>query len=164
MGVTMKFKWFSILLIVLVVLSACSSVDPKEYMDEVYIAALDALMEEDPGLNNDMAFIAIDMSNFNYIDEDEQTEILNFFKETYQVDVMDATFEQLKEMGLYNEEDHSLYGVLLKIEEVEFKFNNKVFFKASKFRSGKGAIGVEGKVYYKNDEWKKKDVEIKWIS
>lgn len=160
----MKFKWLSILLVLSIVLSACSSVEPKEHMDEVYIAALDALMEEDSVSNEDISFIAIDMSNFKNLDEDEQNEILNFFKETYQVDVMDATFEQLKEMGLYNEEDHSLYGVLLKVEEVKFKFNNKVFFKASKFRSGKGAIGVEGKVYYKNDEWKTKDVEIVRIS
>ena len=147
-----------------IVLSACSSVEPKEHMDEVYIAALEALMEEDSVSNEDISFIAIDMSNFKDLDEDEQNEILNFFKETYQVDVLDATFEQLKEMGRYNEEDHSLYGVLLKIEEVEFKFNNKVFFKGSKYRSPKGAIGVEGKVYYKNDEWKTKDVEVVWIS
>lgn len=160
----MKFKWLIILLVLSIVLSACSSVEPKEHMDEVYIAALDALMEEDSVSNEDISFIAIDMSNFKDLDEDEQNEILNFFKETYQVDVMDATFEQLKEMGRYNEEDHSLDGVLLKIEKVEFKFNNKVFFKGSKYRSAKGAIGVEGKVYYKNDEWKTKDVEVVWIS
>ena len=160
----MKYKWLSILLVLSIVLSACSSEEPKEHMDEVYIAALNALMEEDSVSNEDMSFIAIDMSNFKDLDEDEQNEILNFFKETYQVDVLDATFEQLKEMGRYNEEDHSLDGVLLKIEKVEFKFNNKVFFKGSKYRSAKGEIGVEGKVYYKNDEWKTKDVEVVWIS
>ena len=87
----MKFKGLGILLVLSIVLSACSSVEPKDYMDEVYIAALDALLEEDPGLNNDMAFIAIDMSNFKDLDEDEKNEILKFFKETYQVDVMDAS-------------------------------------------------------------------------
>lgn len=121
-------------------------------------------MKEDEGLNSDMEYIAIDMSNYEEVDESDKKEILNYFKEKYKVEVMDATFEQLEEKGLYNSDMMSLDGVLLKIEKVDFKFNNKILFEGSKYRSGLGAIGVEVKVHYQDNKWKAKEVKMTWIS
>lgn len=161
----MKFKLFTILFIVSLLLSACNtSIEPKEHLGEIYSVALDSIMEQDEALNSDMQFIAIDMSNFDEVAENEKKEILNYFKDKFEVDVMDATFEQLREMGLYNLDTMALDGILLRIEKVDFKLNNNIFFEGSKYHSGLGAVGVEVTVHYKDKSWKTKDTKMTWIS
>jgi len=161
----LKFRYFSILLIMLILLSACNTgLEPKEHLGEIYTVALDSIMEQDEALSSEMEYIAIDMSNFEEVDEGSKEEILSYFKEKYKVDVMEATFEQLKEKGLYNPDTLSLDGVLLRIEKVEFKFNNNIFFEGSKYRSGLGAVGVEITVHHKDSKWKTKEVKQTWIS
>lgn len=155
----MKFKYFSILFILLLFLSACSTeIEPKEHLGEIYSVALASIMEQDKVLNHEMEYIAIDMSNFEGIDESDKEEILNYLKEKYKVDVMDATFEQLKEKGM------ELGGVLLRIEKVDFKENNNIFFEGSKSRANLGVVGVEGTVHYKDNKWKSEEAQITWIS
>ncbi|MGN7478869.1 peptide ABC transporter substrate-binding protein [Solibacillus silvestris] len=161
----MKFKFFSILIIVSILLSACTAgIEPKEHLGEIYIVALDSIMKQDEGLNSDMEYIAIDLSNSEEVDASDKKEILNYFKEKYKVEVMDATLEQLEEKGLYNPDMMRLDGVLLKIEKIDFKFNNKILFEGSKYRSGLGAIGIEVKVHYKGNKWRPKEVKMTWIS
>ena len=159
----MKYKFMCILFIITILTGCNNGIEPKEHLGEIYTVALDSIMEEDQGLNHDMAFIAIDMSN-NDIDESSKKNILNYFEETYKVEVMDATFEQLKEMGLYNPDTTALDGVLLEVTKVEFKSNNTVLLEVSKFRSGLGAIGVEVKAHYKDNKWQTEEVNLKWIS
>lgn len=161
----MKLKHFIILMFVVLILSACNNgVNPKEDLGEIYSIALNSIMEQDEALSHDMEYIAIDMSNFEEVDESDKKEILSYFKEKYKVDVMEATFEQLKEKGLYDPDTMALDGVLLRIEKVEFKSNNNIFFEGSKYRSGLGAIGVEVTVHYKDSKWKIKEVKQTWIS
>ncbi|WP_274307446.1 peptide ABC transporter substrate-binding protein [Solibacillus daqui] len=161
----MKFRYFSILFILSVLLSACNTgLEPKEHLGEIYSIALDSIMEQDEALSSDMEYIAIDMSNFEEINESDKEEILSYFKEKYKVEVMDATLEQLKEKGLFNTDTFVLDGVLLRIEKVEYKVNNNIFFEGSKYRSGDGGVGVEVIVYYKDNKWKSKDVKRTWIS
>ncbi|MFS0877347.1 peptide ABC transporter substrate-binding protein [Solibacillus isronensis] len=161
----MRIKYYFVLFILVGLLSACNTgIEPKEHLGDIYSIALDSIMKEDEGLNSNMQYIAIDMSNFEEVDESDKKEILNYFKEKYKVEVMDATFEQLEEKGLYNSDMMSLDGVLLKIEKVDFKFNNKILFEGSKYRSGLGAIGVEVKVHYQDNKWKAKEVKMTWIS
>jgi hypothetical protein len=161
----LKFRYFSILFFLSLLLSACNNgIEPKEHLGEIYSVALDSIMEQDEALSSDMKYIAIETSNFEEVDESDKEEILSYFKKKYKVDVMDATFEQLKEKGLYNPDTMSLDGVLLRIEKVDFKFNNNIFFEGSKYRSGLGAVGVEVTVHYKDNKWKSKEAKITWIS
>lgn len=149
----------------LVLLSACNiEIEPKEHLGEIYTVALDSIMEQDKALSSEMEYIAIDMSNFDGVDEGGKEEILSYFKEKYKVDVMDTTHEQLKEKGLYNQDTMSLDGVLLRIEKVEFKVNDNIFFEGSKYRSGLGAIGVEVTIHNKDNKWKTKKVKQTWES
>lgn len=146
-------------------MSACNtSVKSKEHLSEIYIVALDAIMNQNEALSEDMAFIAIDMSNFHKLNEDHKNEILNFFKHKYKIDVMDATYDTLKEKGLFNPDTLTLDGVLLGLEKIEFKFNNHVFFEGYKHRSGTGAVGVEVTVHYKKSDWVAKEIQMTWIS
>lgn len=149
----------------MLLLSACNvGPNPKEHLSEIYTLALDVFMEEDAALNSDMAFIAIDMSNFNELADDDKEAILNYFEDKYDVEVMDATFEELQEMGLFDQDEMVLDGVLLSLETVTFKFNNHIFFEGSKYRSALGAVGGEVTVHYKNNEWKVKESKMTWIS
>ena len=165
-GKRLKIKLGSILLILSLFLTACNiGVDPKEHLGEIYSVALDSIMEKDEALSSDMKFIAIDMSNFDDgLSEKDKKDIIIFFKDKYKVDVMDATFEELKEKGFYDPDKMSLTGVLLRIEKVDFKWNHNVFFEGSKYRSGLGAIGIEGTVHYKDGTWQLKESKETWIS
>ncbi|MEC2074612.1 peptide ABC transporter substrate-binding protein [Metabacillus fastidiosus] len=161
----MKLRHFTSLFFVILILSACNnSIDQKEDLGEIYSIALNSIMEQDKELDNGMKFIAIDMSNFNDLDEQAKKEILNFFKEKYKIEVMDATFEELKEQGFYNSDTMSLDGILLRLEKVEFKLNNNIFFEGSKYSSALGAVGVEVTVHYKDDNWKVKEAKMTWVS
>lgn len=161
----LKAKYLSLFIFFSIIVSACQAdIDPKKALEDIYIVALDSIMEQDEALSHYMEYVAIDMSNFKNVSQQEKEGILNFFSEKYKIEAMDATYEQLKEKGLYNPETTSLHGVLLRIEEVEFKFNNEILFVGSKYRSGLGAVGVEVIVHYKNNKWKSKETKMMWIS
>ena len=166
--INLNLKFFSFLIILVGLLSACNSntelKESKEPLVEIYSIALDTIMAEDGALNSDMEFIAIDMSNFEDLDESDKEEILSYFKKKYKVSVMDATFEQLKEKGLYNFSTMALDGVLLRIEKVDFESNNEIVFQGSKYRASEGAIGIEFRVHYKDDKWEAKEVRLLRIS
>jgi hypothetical protein len=138
--------------------------NPKDHLGEIYTLALDSIMEKDKALNSDMEFIAIDMSDFDGINEEQEKAILNYFKDKYKVEVMNATMDELEYNGYYNPDTLALDGVLLRIEKVDFKFNNNVLFEGSKFKSGKGAIGVESTIHYENGEWQIKESRETWVS
>lgn len=121
-------------------------------------------MKKDKALNSDMTFIAIDMINFDGVNEEQKKAIINYFQDKYKVEVIVATMDELKEKGYYNLETLALDGVLLRIEKVDFKFNNNALFEVSKFKSGKGAIGVESTVHYKNRKWQIKESKEIWVS
>lgn len=86
------------------------------------------------------------------MNERDKEEILNFFKEKYKLEVIYATFHQIQEKGVVDRDTMSLDGMLLKIDKFELKFNRNVYFKGSKYHSGSGAVGVEGKVHYKDNK------------
>ncbi|MGE7625044.1 peptide ABC transporter substrate-binding protein [Viridibacillus sp. NPDC096237] len=161
----MKFKLTAFLFMLALFLTACdTAVTPKEHASELYSIALNAIMEKDESLNEDMEFIAIDMSNFDEVNEKQKKSILDFFEEKYKVPVMDATFDELKEKGYYNQDTMVLDGVLLTVQTVYFNVKNNVFFNGSKYRSGKGAIGVESTVHYKDGNWRIKESKETWVS
>lgn len=160
----MKKRLFPLLLIFTIILTACSGGENlKDHFGELYIIALDALMEEDKALNSDMTFIAIDMS-LDGVDEEQKKTILHHFKNQYKVKVLDAAMDELEEKGYYNPDTNALEGVFLRIEKVDFTFNDHVLIEGSKFKSGIGAIGLRIEVEYEDGKWHLKESELSWIS
>jgi hypothetical protein len=159
----MKIKLLTVFIIIITfLLSGCAAGNSKQNMGQIYTLALDGFMPKGEGLNSNMKYIAIDMSNFTDIDENDKKYILDYFKK-YKVETMDATYEQLKEKGLFNPETMVLDGVLLRVESTDIE-RNKVIIKASKFRAGDAAIGGESTVIYKNGSWILKEAKDTWIS
>ncbi len=163
----LKISLFAILLIPLLLLTSCSNnneINSKEYLGEIYSIALDSIMEKDEALSSDMEFIAIDMSNFDELNEQELNEpnkvqILSYFEGKYKVEAMDASYENLIEKGLYNPDTMVLNGVLLRIEKVDF-VSNDFMFEGSKYRAGDGSVTVKGIVQYHNGKWVIKDTKV----
>ncbi|GIO32087.1 MULTISPECIES: peptide ABC transporter substrate-binding protein [Paenibacillus] len=155
-------KLFLGLILLCALTTACSNANPSKDMGELYSLALDAYMPIDEGLNGGMKYIAIDMSNLNDMDETDKKQILKYF-EKYNVDVMEATYEQLKEKGLYDPKTMVLNGVLLRVEKTGIS-NNKMVIEGSKYRAGDGAIGTKVIIEYKNGKWEVSKADGTWIS
>lgn len=119
-------------------------------------------MPIDEGLNSDMKFIAIDTSHFKDMDEADKTQILQYFAK-YNVETMEATYEELKEKGLYDPETTVLHGVLLRVEKTRIS-KNRVVIEGSKYRAGNGAVGVKVTVAYKDGKWQATKADMIWIS
>ncbi|WP_164779594.1 YobA family protein [Paenibacillus kobensis] len=132
-------------------------------MGGLYSLALDAFMPIDEGLNSGMEYIAVDMSNFEHIDDTDKQQILNTLSK-YEVPVREATYEQLRA-----EEQSSLMkwfalkGILLRVDKVELS-EKQMVLEGSKFKSGKGAMGTKVIVEFVNGKWQVAQANGTWIS
>lgn len=134
-----------------------------EHLEGAYSLALKLMMETDPGLNQSMDYIAVDMETFE-LDTGDKERILRSLETKYGVDAMDASFEELKAQGLFEEESGSLDGILLTIEEMESNFNGSVTFNGAKMKSGLGAVGVQSTLKFDGSRWIIEESQQTWVS
>lgn len=159
------FLIFTMVLTILIM--GCTSQQPKATetgLANLYIKTIDILFEEDPGLNGDIKFIAIQMDTLKGINEADKQKIEVHIKDKG-YDVKNASFEDLKKQGEFDEVQ--LYiknGILIKIDEIEEFTDSRIVFTASKYRSGLGAIGLLFKFEKKNGTWDLLESTMKWIS
>lgn len=160
----MRFKklFLGLVLLCVMLTTACSNTHPTKDMGELYSLALDAYMPIDEGLNGSMKYIAIDMSNFKDIDGTDKKQILKYF-DKYNVEVMEVTYEQLKDKGLYDPQTMVLNGVLLRVEKTEIS-KNQIVIEGSKYRAGDGAIGTKVIVEFINGKWQITKADGTWKS
>ncbi|MDH4619192.1 peptide ABC transporter substrate-binding protein [Brevibacillus sp. AY1] len=133
------------------------------HLGAVYSIALDASMPLDEGLNHEMQYIAIDMTHMEKLNPQVKKQILTFFSEKYQVEVMAATLDELREKGLYDSETLMLDGVLLRLTHADIT-ESKIVVEGSKYRSGLGAIGTKVVVEWIDGQWQVTQADITWIS
>lgn len=107
-------------------------------------------MTLDEGLNSNMEYIAV---NFNANINNENKENILKYLERYDVDVMESSLKELREKGL-SDELGNLKGILLTIDDIKVESVNKIIIKASKYRSGIGAISGEWTLTNENGTWK----------
>lgn len=127
-----------------------------------FCLALDAIMPLDDALNFNMDYIAIDMGDVPGLDEAGKKQVLQFF-EKYKVKTIEASLEQLREKGVYNRENRSLDGLLLRINKITLS-DDKVVLDCSKYRGDGGAIGVKVMVEWINSQWEVTNSVLTWIS
>ncbi|MDF2614257.1 MAG: hypothetical protein K0S71_2043 [Clostridia bacterium] len=134
-------------------------VDP---LTEAYLLAIDTFYAEDPGLNGDIKYLAIDTTKIDNLNIDSKKELLSAL-EKYNLTVMDTTFEDLQAEGLIKD----LYfeeGILFRIED-EPMTDKALTLRVSKWRSGTGAIGTDKMVFQKiKGTWKITEEGGRWIS
>ncbi|MEW9096601.1 MAG: hypothetical protein AB2417_16090 [Clostridiaceae bacterium] len=128
----------------------------------IYSQVLDSYMTIDPGLNDDIKYIAIDFDTLEGVEEEEKNLIIKYF-EKYNLEVINESFESLKEKDMVKEGNY-IEGILLSIESIEFTANNQAVVEGSKFRSGKGAVGFKSTIKLSDGQWKLENTDMTWIS
>ena len=125
----------------------------KNYTVEMYKKILDDLINQDSAINEDAKFVAIDFTNFLAYHKDrydgssqlrnlstnEKNQLLDYCKK-YNENVIEATMEELKEKGYFNEKNMYLQGILITVtntEKVEF---DKAILSLQKYRGGLAAV------------------------
>lgn len=131
-----------------------------------YLAIIDDIYAEDPGLNGDIEMIALNTAKMDLTEEERQALLEGVMARYPELDVIDSTYEKLKEDGMIDEEN--LYfekGILITIEDQEYKEEEGIFtFAVDKWRSGLGAIGSDdARAEWKGGMWVITKENI-WIS
>ncbi len=130
-----------------------------------YMAVIDDIYQEDSGLNGDIKMIAFDTSEWTGLTEIEKELVLNWAKEKYELDTLQATFQELEEQGLIDKK--ALYfpeGILIELKNVEWNEKEATLkCSVSKWRGGLGAIGSDVKATYKGGSFKLSKSNM-WIS
>lgn len=143
----------------------CISIEEIENKTiNMYKKILEDLIKQDNALNENAKFIAIDFENFlthhkdryakeeqlRSLSQNEKQALLDFCKQ-YNENVIEASFEELKEQGHFNEETRSLDGILITVDNTETIKGNKAILRMSKYRSALGAIMPKYEVDLIND-------------
>lgn len=139
----------------------------KNYTVEMYKKILDDLINQDSAINEGAKFIAIDFTNFLAYHKDgndgssqlrnlstnEKNQLLDYCKK-YNENVIEATMEELKEKGYFNEKNMYLQGILITVtntEKVEF---DKAILSLQKYRGGLAAVFLKYELtLVNNDYW-----------
>lgn len=125
----------------------------KNYTVEMYKKILEDLINQDSAINEGAKFIAIDFTNFLAYHKDgndgssqlrnlstnEKNQLLDYCKK-YNENVIEATMEELKEKGYFNEKNMYLQGILITVtntEKVEF---DRAILSLQKYRGGLAAV------------------------
>ena len=125
----------------------------------LYLQVLDDLWQKDPGLNEDVSQIALDLSQApGELTEGEKLALVHRFGELHGVEAFAATFEELKEQGYLTSEplgdgapegaafvrweDGCLFSITPSEDHEEESYSlPTLFFNAEKWRSSLGAYG-----------------------
>jgi hypothetical protein len=130
-----------------------------------YMAILEDIYNEDPGLNGDISLIAIDTSTLTNLSDQEISLLLSKMKETFGMEIIKGTFDELAEQGLIDKEKLLFEsGILIEIKNPIFDNKTSTLKGAvSKWRSGLGAIGYDATARFNGTEWKLTKASM-WIS
>ncbi|WP_435923706.1 hypothetical protein [Paenibacillus sp. DYY-L-2] len=129
---------------------------------QLYSLAFQAMFDMDEGLNGDMKYIAMDLSELTQLTEEDKAYILDSF-EDYGVEIRDETFDRLQEQEPGFKEKMVLEGVLLRVEKVDISKDAAVI-EGSKYRSGNGAVGTKITLKLEDGAWSVTDAGMTWIS
>lgn len=134
--------------------SSIELIDHNKLIDG-YLALIDDVYQEDPGLNGEITMIALDTSDWKGLSDIQKEIILSQMKELYELDILEGSFDELAEQGLIDKEN--LYfpeGILIDITEIVIEDNKEeISCKINKWRSGLGAIGWDAKAKLKDNRW-----------
>lgn len=131
-----------------------------------YLSLIDDIYNEDKGLNDEIDMIALDTTAWSGLTEIEKEIIFSSMKEAYGLDIIEATYDELKQQGLIDEDQ--LYfpkGIHIVISDFNYnKEKDTITCAIKKWRSGLGAIGSdEVTAEYKDGKWKISKGNM-WIS
>lgn len=112
----------------------------------LYLKVLEDLWEVDPGLNGDIKYISIDLSNApGDLTDSEKSAISYIFAKKHNKQCLELSFEELRDKGYIKKdelywEDGLLFSIIDKMkDEEQYNGLRMIKFNAQKWRSGTGA-------------------------
>lgn len=148
-----------------------SKIELVSKLELMYETIIDDIIAQDEALNNNAKYISLDVDSFvapiergegtiqsEYLglNESEKDTLLRYCKK-YNSDIKDYSMQELREKGLFNEEEVRIDGILIYISNVEKITENSAIMTVGKYRSGLGAIFPKYKLTYRNGSW---DIEV----
>lgn len=127
----------------------------NDIVDGIF-ALIDDIYQDDIALNHEITMIAFDTAEWTSLSKAETYTILAMAYNKYEFEIIQGTFDELAEQGLIDKDN--LYfenGILMELNNIEInKDRDYINCSIRKWRSGKGAIGWDGKAKLKGGEWK----------
>ena len=124
----------------------------REDVCELYLAVLEDLWNVDPGLNNEISQIGIDLSELSHLTEVEKDTVMSEFASKHNLPYIVGTWEELCEQGIIDKEklcwEDGLFFSIKTNEDAEWNLPaikegepvpELTSFDAQKWRSGLGA-------------------------
>lgn len=128
----------------------------RNILIDAYIALIDDIYNEDPGLNDGITMMALNTLGWSSVSDIDKEIIFSLLKTSYGLDIVEGTFDELAKQGLIDEE--KLYfekGILIVIKNFEYNEKKKsISCSIEKWRSGLGAAGSEQvTAEYRDGKW-----------
>jgi len=111
----------------------------------LYFEAIKEVYSEDPGLNEGISIISLDLSGTNNLSDVEKEDLRDLVSSKYSFDTYTYTYDELVDQGLIDEgqlDDKISYfekGILFEIIDKPI-IDNAFTFQIEKYRSGIGAL------------------------
>ncbi|MGI6225555.1 MAG: hypothetical protein ACOYJ1_04790 [Peptococcales bacterium] len=126
----------------------------REDIPGLYKKVIEDLYKVDPGLNDNINIMAFDLTGVVNMTEAEKTALIYLIAETYGLETIAGTYEELSEQGYINKEQFYFEKGLLFTIEDELISGDSFSFNAEKWRSGTGAyIFYDCKAVKSQDGW-----------
>lgn len=128
----------------------------RNILIDAYIALIDDIYKEDPGLNGNISMMALNTLGWSDLTDIDKEIIFSLLKASYGLEILEATYDELVKQGLIDEE--MLYfekGILIIIKNFNYDEEKQaISCSIEKWRSGKGAIGSNNvTAEYKDGKW-----------
>lgn len=141
---------------------------------DIYIIALDSFVPKGKAISiNNADYLAIDMSSqsFNNISQEGKQQILDYFKNKYNIDVINASLETLKEQGLTSSNGNDVdlisnnkNGILLGILSIKNEYKTKIVVEGYWFFTSVASEGIRSIVVLEDGQWQLKESNMIWMS
>lgn len=123
-----------------------TAVEPSDSaMTRLYFEVIKEVYSEDPGLNEGISIISLDLSGANNLSDEEKEDLRDLVSSEYSFDTYTYTYDELVDQGLIDEgllDDKISYfekGILFEITDKAIT-DNAFTFQIEKYRSGIGAL------------------------
>ncbi|MDR2939869.1 MAG: hypothetical protein LBV08_06040 [Clostridiales bacterium] len=127
-----------------------------------YFVLFEQIFADDPGLNTDIKYIAVDLAGAMQEDSTEFLELMKAFCEDSGYTLLEDNVKGLEEKGLIKDSFFE-EGVVISFEDTSLT-EKKLVTNASKWRSGLGAIGGAYTLTNQSGVWSITDIENQWVS
>ncbi|MDW7659891.1 MAG: hypothetical protein SCL54_00555 [Bacillota bacterium] len=114
-------------------------VEQQDNMVGFYRMVIDDLWQTDEGLNSDIEYIALDLSQITNLSESEKQALLYLTSGQYELTGLSATYEELVEQGYIDGENLYFEDGLLFTFDIKSTSDKSMKFDVTKWRSGLGA-------------------------